>query len=117
MTEDAPADAVSITADPPTHAPQGADFVERARQMVTFLAHRDTAAADAAQRPEEALSEWISRWRRMPRRGLDATQHFVAEELGIIVRALNGPAEGTRLRDVRTDDLCWLIARCISQGT
>ena len=47
---------------------------------------------------------------------VDGTQHFVAEELGIIARALNGPAETARLRDARTDDLTWLIARCISNG-
>jgi hypothetical protein len=117
ILEDAPPDTASI-APPPTTGPSGAAFVERAQQMVAFLAQRDRRTADAAQKPEQALADWISRWRRVPRRGLDATQHFVAEELGIIVRALNGPAEGkTRLRDVRTDDLCWLIARCISHGT
>jgi len=116
--EDAPPDTVSAIPEPPSTTPTGAAFVERAQQMVAFLAQRDRGATDAAQKPEQALADWISRWRRVPRRGLDATQHFVAEELGIIVRALNGPAEGTtRLRDVRTDDLCWLIARCISHGS
>jgi hypothetical protein len=106
-----------LPADPPAPAPHGTAFVERAQQMVAFLAQRDRTPDKGTQRPEEALAEWIARWRGMPRRGLDATQHFVAEELGIIVRALNGPTETARPRDLRTDDLCWLIARCISQGT
>jgi hypothetical protein len=111
--EDAPVDIV-VDTDPHTPAAPGMTFVDRAHQMVTFLAQRDGTAGD--HRPEQALAEWISSWRRMPRLGLDATQHFVAEELGIIARALNGPAETARLRDGRTDDLCWLIARCISSG-
>ena len=117
ILEDAPPDTVAAAPEPPTAPTPGAAFVERAQQMVAFLAQRDHSAADAAQRPEQALADWISRWRRMPRRGLDANQHFVAEELGIIVRALSGPAESSRVRDVRTDDLCWLIARCISHGS
>lgn len=104
----APADACAEAGLAHGHA-----FIDRARQMVAFLAQRD--GSSAAPQPEEELADWISRWRGMPRRGLDATQHFVAEELGIIVRALNGPPEGTRLRPERTDELCWLIARCISR--
>jgi hypothetical protein len=107
---------MALASDPPIPAPHGAAFVDRAQQMVAFLARHDRASADAGQRPEAALAEWIAHWRGMPVRGLDATQHFVAEELGIIVRALNGPAETRRVRDERTDDLCWLIARCISHG-
>jgi len=102
--------------DPPAPAPHGAAFVDRAQQMVAFLVQRDRAAANPPQPAEEALAEWIAHWRGMPRRGPDATQHFIAEELGIIVRALNGPAETTRPRDARADDLCWLIARCIGRG-
>jgi hypothetical protein len=111
--EDAPVD---IVVDTDTHSPasHGVTFVDRAHQMVAFLAERGGAPGE--HRPEQALTDWISTWRRMPRCGLDATQHFVAEELGIIARALNGPAETARLRDGRTDDLCWLIARCISSG-
>ena len=101
----APADT-RFPADPVTGSPHGAAFIERARHMVAFL-----AAGDGGQ--DRELGEWITRWRTM-RRGLDATQHFVAEELGIIVRALNGPAAGARLRDQRTDDLCWRIARCMA---
>ncbi|MFL6664842.1 MAG: hypothetical protein ACJ8G7_21930 [Rhizobacter sp.] len=91
-------------------------FVERARQMVAFLAESDHPAEQRSHSREAQLSEWISRWRRQPVHAVDGTQHFVAEELGIIARALNGPAETARLRDARTDDLTWLIARCISNG-
>ena len=105
---------ILVSTDPHSPPPHGMTFVDRAHQMVAFLAQRDGAAGD--HRPEQALAEWISSWRRMPLRGLDATQHFVAEELGIIARALNGPAETARLRDGRTDDITWLIARCISNG-
>ena len=107
-----PLDAAPFHADAES---AGHAFADRARQMVAFLAQRHDVPGPAAQPPEDALADWISRWRGMPRRGLDATQHFVAEELGIIARALNGPPDGTRLRPERTDQLCWLIARCISR--
>jgi hypothetical protein len=90
-------------------------FIDRAHQMVAFLAAGDATGEDAAAPPmqEEDLAQWISHWRGMAWRGLDATQHFVPEELGIIARALNGPANTTRVRPQRTEALCWLIARCI----
>jgi hypothetical protein len=91
----------------PSH---GAAFIDRAHRMVAFLAQCDEGAGPQA---DQALAEWISSWRSM-RSGFDATQNFVAEELGIIVRALNGPAESARLRDQRTDHLSWRIARCMT---
>ena len=100
----------------PTSSPRGITFIDRAREMVAFLAARGGDAVTTAPRPEQDLNEWITRWRGMPVPGLDATQHFVAEELGIIARALNGPAQSTRLRPQRTDEMCWLIARCISRA-
>ncbi|HEX6361553.1 MAG TPA: hypothetical protein VFZ93_01245 [Albitalea sp.] len=113
------AHAATCCAELPDHLPTtvapGTAFIDRARQMVAFLAERDADAAGATQHQEDALAAWISDWRGMPRCGLDATQHFVAEELGIIARALNGPAHATRLKPERTEELCWLIARCISR--
>jgi len=103
------ADGVDIALD----ASHGAAFLDRAQQMVAFLAQCDEGSGHPA---DQALAEWISIWRRM-RSSFDATQHFVAEELGIIVRALNGPAESARLRDQRTDHLSWRIARCMAAKT
>jgi hypothetical protein len=108
----APADTVDAN-DTAMEPPHGAAFIDRAQRMVEFLAQCDERGGMHA---DQALVEWISSWRSM-RSGFDATQHFVAEELGIIVRALNGPAESARLRDQRTDHLSWRIARCITAKT
>lgn len=104
---DAPADAATSIAP-------GTAFIDRAQQMVAFLAARDGGRdGTRGSPPEDELVQWISQWRGMRRRGPDGTDHFVAEELGIIARALNGPAHGNRPRPERTDELCWLIARCM----
>ena len=88
-------------------------FSDRARHLVAFLATRDPGAA--TRRREEDLADWIAHWRLAPMRGIDAAHHFVSEELGIIARALNGPANARPgLGDHRNQSLCWLLARCIS---
>lgn len=96
-------------------ASPGGTFIDRARSMIAFLVEEEADMHAPLQRHERDLAEWIVRWRRMARRGPDTAEHFIADELGIIARALNGPAECTRLRPQRTDELCWLIARCISR--
>ena len=89
----------------------GLTFCDRATQLVAFLVERH-AEPGTARRREEELSEWIA-CRRMANRGAPALP-FMADELGIILRALNGPGDA-RPGGERREHLCWLIARCMSQ--
>ncbi len=100
----------------PAPSEEAGSFADRARHLVAFLAACNAGAKSHPPR-EHDLVEWIARWRRRPLQGIGSAQHFVGDELGIIARALNGPATArARLRDDRNQDLCWLLARCISDG-
>lgn len=90
----------------------GDSFAERARELVTFLAE-SRSDPRAVRRREEHLAEWIDQWQRASRACPGREQHFVAEELGIIVRALSGPAPAARLAG-DNEALRWVIARCMT---
>jgi hypothetical protein len=90
-------------------------FAERARQLVEFLiGSPDTGGM---RRREHELTEWIARWREGPQHPLGGQQHFVPEELGIIVRALGGPGLG-QAPPAPPDNqtLRWLLARSASDA-
>jgi hypothetical protein len=90
----------------------GETFEQRAQQLLLFLVERDHVPA--ARRLEQELSDWIRHWRRSPDNGFSATEHFLAQELGIIMRALIGPPVPGRPLDAGLNQpLCWLIARCM----
>jgi hypothetical protein len=92
----------------------GGTFAERAAQLVAFLVERH-AATDSARQREQELGEWIAHRQQAQRHGWMAAHHFVAEELGIILRALRGPAAVASHTDLPArQQLCWLIARCMS---
>jgi hypothetical protein len=93
-------------------APYPADtFAERAMQLVAFLALGSREAGATMRLREEELARWIAQWRR----AAPAAQHFVAVELGIILRALNGPfSTPMRLHGDDREQLCWVIARCMN---
>ena len=97
----------------PAHPDAPADsFAERACRLVGFLVDGESDQA-AQRRREQELADWISRWREVPLHR--SAQHFVAEELGIIMRALNGPpANRARIAGGDNEQLCWLIARCMA---
>jgi hypothetical protein len=86
-------------------------FAERATQLVAFLALGGREPGTTMRQREEELAAWIARWRN----AAPAAQHFVAVELGIILRALNGPPT-TSIRGQGGDheQLCWVIARCMN---
>jgi hypothetical protein len=84
-------------------------FEERARELVAFLVERH-GDPGAARVREQELADWIAR-----RRQDGSPAHFVAPELGIILRALSGPANGPQREPVPGhQQLCWLIARRMS---
>jgi hypothetical protein len=87
-------------------------FTERARELVTFLAEI-RGETPAILELQEQLAAWIADWQstRLSSPGRDG--HFAAEELGIIVRALSGPAPAVR-REGDNETFRWVIARCIS---
>ena len=100
----------------PCPGPVDGSFADRARQLVAFLTEGPRLPG-VLRRHEQELGEWISRWRGAPLHGAATAQHFVAEELGIIMRALNGPpGGGARIRDASNERLCWLIARCMADA-
>ncbi|HEV7915159.1 MAG TPA: hypothetical protein VGP22_15445 [Albitalea sp.] len=107
-----PAATASIVDDADAGCTAPADaFADRASRLVAFIA--DGPCSEALRRREEELADWISRWREVPLHR-DA-RHFVAEELGIIMRALNGPpAGGARIAGGANEGLCWVIARCMA---
>ena len=96
------------------YALQVESFIDRARELVTFLAE-NRGTADAACRLEEQLAEWITRWQCASHAGPGRKDHFLAEELGIIVRALSGPAPVVR-HEGDNHALRWVIARCMVQN-
>jgi hypothetical protein len=118
---------ISITPSPasdvrpisaPIAAPAPADsFFDRAGELVAFLAESDRAPA-ATRRHEHELADWIARWQKaLAPPGLSRAQHFVGDELGIIMRALNGPpASAARRSDERNEQLCWRLARCMAEA-
>jgi hypothetical protein len=84
-------------------------FEERARELVAFLVERH-GAFGAARVREQELADWIAR-----RRKAGSPAHFVAPELGIILRALSGPdPAATRPQDPGHQQMCWLIAQRMS---
>ena len=87
-------------------------FAERARLLLAFVVERGREIGIGTRRLEHEVMEWIGRWRQTT----PAAQYFVAVELGIILRALNGPAAGARLDGADNEQLCWLIARCMAQA-
>lgn len=89
----------------------GETFAERARLLVAFVVERGREIGVGTRRLEHEVMEWIGRWRQTA----PAAQYFVAVELGIILRALNGPATGARLDGADHEQLCWLLARCMAQ--
>jgi hypothetical protein len=89
----------------------GQTFYERATQLVAFLVERH-AEPGTPRRREQELSEWIA-CRRMAWRDAPALP-FMPDELGIILRALNGPGDAHPAGE-RREHLCWLIARCMAQ--
>jgi hypothetical protein len=100
----------------PPHCTPAADFVDRAALLVRFLVERNGAPGTARGREQE-LGEWIARWQKTSQPGWAAAQHFAGEELGIILRALNGPpsASGERIDPLAHQQICWLIAKCMNQ--
>jgi hypothetical protein len=84
-------------------------FEARARELVAFLVERH-GVPGAMRAREQELADWIEQRRRT-----GSVADFVANELGIILRALNGPAHGAvRGMDPGHEQLCWLIARRMS---
>ncbi len=88
-------------------------FADRAIELVAFVAQacrRDQATPGA---PEQQLAEWI--WQRQ--QVSTASGHLAGVELGIILRALNGPHSGPLLVGIGDQQqLCSLIAKSLSQG-
>lgn len=90
-------------------------FPDRALQLLVFLVERHGQLANM-RHCERDVIDWIDSWRRKERRLADVQQHFASTELGIILRTLNGPSPaGTGLEESANQQLCWLIARCLSQ--
>ncbi|HEX6708354.1 MAG TPA: hypothetical protein VF169_26710 [Albitalea sp.] len=88
-------------------------FADRARELVAFLAEAPPGAVIQRQQERE-LADWISRWQRAL--GSSRAQHFLAEELGIIMRALSGPPpNAVRWQEGSNERMCWLIARCMAE--
>jgi hypothetical protein len=107
-----PASDVSLTHPSPAAAPADS-FFDRASQLVAFLA--ESPAAPPA-RHEHELADWIARWQRaLGPQGWKRAQHFVGDELGIIMRALTGPRDAQRSSEPN-QQLCWLLARCMAQA-
>ena len=104
---------VSPTPFPVPAAAPADSFFDRARQLVVFLAESPEVPAT---RHEHELADWIARWQKaLGPQGWKRAQHFVGDELGIILRALTGPRD-TQRSDQRNDQLCWLLARCMAQA-
>jgi len=91
------------------------NFEQRALKLVEFLVERHGQLANM-RHCEQDVADWIVAWRRKESRMADVQQHFASTELGIILRTLNGPSPtGPRFEDSANQQLCWLIARCLSQ--
>lgn len=84
-------------------------FEERARELVAFLVERH-GIQGAERAREQELADWITR-----RRQAGSQAHFIAPELGIILRALSGPDRAPpRALDPGHQQVCWLIAKRMS---
>ena len=84
-------------------------FEARARELVAFLVERH-GVPGATRTREQELADWIESRRRS-----GSVADFVATELGIILRALSGPAHAPpREQDPGHQQLCWLIAKRMS---
>ena len=107
--------AVAASSQPHSADDPGETFFERAAALVLFLVERNGTPGTALNR-EQQLGEWIVERRRSQQRWA-AAQQFAADELGIILRALNGPSAGlpSRLEANGHQQMCWLIARCMAQ--
>jgi hypothetical protein len=108
----------AVAASPQPHSADdlGDAFIDRATALVLFLIERNGTPGTAARR-EQQLGDWIAEQRKSQQRSWAAVHYFHAEELGIILRALNGPSAGlpSRLEANGHQQMCWLIARCMAQ--
>lgn len=112
-TTPSPASDVSPTPLLPPAAAPADSFFDRASQLVAFLAQSQPVPAT---RHEHELADWIARWQKaLGPQGWKRAQHFVGDELGIIMRALTGPRDTQRSNEPN-DQLCWLLARCMAQA-
>jgi hypothetical protein len=110
-----PAVAVSSQPHSADDLDLGETFFERAAALVLFLVERNGMPGTASDR-EQQLGEWIIERRRSQQQWSTAHQ-FAADELGVILRALNGPSAGlpSRLEANGHQQMRWLIARCMAQ--
>lgn len=89
-------------------------FAERTLLLVGFLLERHGQLANVRQ-CEQDVADWIVGWRRKESASADVQQHFASTELGIILRTLNGPTHtGAHFEESANQQLCWVIARCLS---
>ena len=92
------------------------NFAQRARSLVDFLIERHATAANMRQ-CEQDVADWIVNWRQDAGAMAELQQHFAETELGIILRTLNGPSPtGPRFEECANQQLCWLLARCLSHA-
>jgi hypothetical protein len=90
-------------------------FADRAALLIGFLVERQAQLANL-RHWEQDVADWIVGWRRKEKAAADVQQHFASTELGIILRTLNGPIQnGPRFEDSANQQLCWVLARCLSQ--
>lgn len=90
-------------------------FPDRALRLLAFLVERHGQLANV-RHCEHDVAAWIDSWRRNEKHSADVHQHFAPTELGIILRTLNGPSPtGARFEESANQQLCWVIARCLSQ--
>jgi hypothetical protein len=90
--------------------PPSDPFVQRARRLVDFLVLRE-GAAGAIQREHE-LAEWIAQ-SQAEAQAASRPRPFEPTELGIILRAINGPVS-TGAATPQGNELLWTIARCMA---
>lgn len=90
-------------------------FSDRVLALVSFMVESHGKLPNM-RRCEQDVGDWISGWRRKEGKWAEIAQHFASTELGIVLRVLNGPAStGPRFEDSANQQLCWLLARCLSQ--
>lgn len=90
------------------------NFADRAIKLLSFMMERQAQSVSVRQ-CEHDVCDWIDSWRRETRCA-GAQQHFASTELGIVLRVLNGACPvGTKFEDSGNQQLCWLLARCLSQ--
>jgi hypothetical protein len=99
----------------PAPATTADNFGDRSIKLISFMMERQSQTASVRQ-CEHEVCDWIDGWRRREMRCAGAQQHFASTELGIILRVLNGPSPtGPKFEDSANQQLCWLLARCLSQ--